>query len=119
MSTSKKISNKNMFDLSFEERSNIAKNIRIKYPNRIPIIIIPINITIAKQKFLSPKDITIHQFLFSVRKSITNIKSTEALFLFIDNTIQNGSTILSEIDNVFCSKDGFIYITISKESTFG
>lgn len=109
----------NIINLTFDEREKMSSSIRQKYADRVPIIILPTKIVMNKYKFLAPNDITIHQLLYSIRKSMVDIKPTEAIFIFINNTIPNGSLLISEIDKEYMDKDGFVYISVSKESTFG
>ena len=110
---------KNILELSNVDRKKISDNLRNKYHNRIPIIVTGKQIVIRKQKFLAPNDITIQQLQHTIRKYIDDLKSHEGIFLFIDNIILNGSTLMSEIYRTYKKEDGFIYIIVSKESVFG
>ena len=110
----------NFFQLTLEQRIVQSYNLRKKYTDRVPIIIKATkDIDIKKIKFLAPKDITLFQLVYSIRKQITNVKSTEALFTFINNIIPNPTMLISDLDDKFKDKDGFVYITITKEATFG
>lgn len=106
---------------SFDERIAESKKIRLKYPDRIPIIVeskdtqIP---KIDKKKFLVPNDITVGQFLYVIRKRI-KLNPNTSLFIFINNTIPKTSEILYNIDATHRNEDGFIYIVYSGEQTFG
>jgi len=108
------------FNKRFEESSRILK----KYPDRIPIICeksiskrdnIP---SIDKNKYLVPFDLTVGQFMYIIRKRI-NLKSEEAIFLFISNFIAPSSAIIGDIYQNYKDDDGFLYIQYSKENTFG
>ena len=72
---------------SYEKRFHESKNIKDKYPDRIPVIVgkcykskIP---DIDKCKYLIPKDMTIGNFIFVIRKRI-NIEPSQALFIMIN-----------------------------------
>lgn len=108
---------------SFEKRKDESTRIKEKYPDKIPIIIERGDISdlpnMDKQKILIQKDLTIGQFLFIVRKKI-NIDSTQALFLFINNThIPSSNSTIAEAYNKHMDKDGFLYITYNSQQAFG
>lgn len=109
----------NIHNLKFEERLSISTNIKQKYPDRIPIIVNTTDFVMDKYKFLSPANINIHKLLISIRKSIQKLNPNEALFLLINNTIPNNTSLISELYNEYKNNDGFLYITITKESVFG
>ena len=109
---------------TFEERVKESNKIRTKYPDRVPIILerstscrssIP---DIDKHKFLVPRDITVGQFLFVIRKRI-KLDSKAALFIFIDNKIPSTSSLIGSIYDTDKNKDLFLYVTYSGENTFG
>jgi hypothetical protein len=110
-----------------EEEKNIIRNeievVKQKYPNYIPIIVrVHDNksIKLTKSKYLVGGEITLGQFLSILRKKITNIKSTESIYLLINNTLIPVTLPISIIYNE--KKDpetNMLYITICKENTFG
>jgi len=109
---------------TFEERLKESDKIRTKYPDRVPIILerslscrssIP---DIDKHKFLVPRDITVGQFLYVIRKRI-KLNSKTALFVFIDNKIPSTSSLIGSIYDTDKNKDLFLYATYSGENTFG
>ena len=107
---------------SFERRQIEAANIIKKYPERIPIIVqkdpnseLP---EINKIKYLVPKDMTMSQFIFTIRKRV-NINSSEALFIWVNNGLVTSSKQMAEIYSDEKDKDGFLYINYTNENTFG
>ena len=107
---------------SFEKRENESNNIIKKYPDRIPIIVEKsyhsnINV-IDKSKFLVPKDMTLGQFVYIIRKRI-DMKSSQALFIYINNILPPSNNLISTIYNENKDKDGFLYIKYTGENTFG
>ena len=94
-----------------------------KHPDRIPVICQrKINSTIPrvdKNKYLVPRDITVGQFIYVIRKRIS-ISKDEALFMFTENgIIPPSSTLLSNLYTENKDEDGFLYIIYSGENTFG
>lgn len=106
----------------FEKRIEDANKIRKKYPERIPIICeeFPKNgaLKLDKNKYLVPHDLTLGQFVFVVRKQI-QIPPEKAIFLFINNLLPATSALMSALYETEKDKDGFLYIAIREESTFG
>jgi GABA(A) receptor-associated protein len=109
---------------SLEELQNESARILSKYPDRIPIIIEK-NVNcknlpeLTKQKFLVPKDLTMSQFMYIIRKRI-KLNEAEALFIFTaDEQLVPGSTKLLTVYDEHKDDSGFIFLIISAEQTFG
>jgi len=102
--------------------SNEAQRILEKYPDRIPIILNKAKNSkiddINKKKFLIPKDLTVGQFLFVIRKKI-NLKPEIAVFLFTNNSIPSTNEMIGNLYANNKSEDGFLYMEYSGENTFG
>ena len=106
-----------------QKRIEEARRIRLKYPDRVPIIAenSPTNSSIPnidKSRFLVPADLTLSQFIFVIRKRIL-LQSDQALFLMINNKLMPGSNTIQEIYATEKDVDGFLYVTITGESVFG
>jgi GABA(A) receptor-associated protein len=104
----------------YSNRHSEAMRIRSKYPDRVPVIIQTIDkhINLDKYKYLVPSDLTMGQLMYVIRKRI-KLRSEQALFLFVNNTIQAGNCLIGDIYELNGDKDGFLYIYISSENTFG
>lgn len=99
-----------------------ASVIKEKYPTHVPIIIsVKDNkIVLSKRKFLVGGDVTIGQFMYILRKKIDNLKSSEAIFLFVNNTIPPSTMTLLSIYSTNKDKNtDMLFITVCKENTFG
>ena len=109
---------------SKEVRTNESAKIKIKYPDRIPVIVDCEKSTKLKNpnftqnKFLVPKDITMSQFIFVLRRRI-KLEAYQALYCMINNSIPVASDTMETIFQQYKSEDGFLYITYSLENTFG
>ena len=107
---------------SFERRNQESKNILAKYPERIPIIVekyegceLP---EIDKLKYLVPRDMTMPQFIFVIRKRI-KLDPSQTLFVMVNNTLVGSAKLISEIYDDLSDEDGFLYVTYTNENTFG
>lgn len=108
---------------TFEERKSEAERIRLKYPDRIPIIV---NIAagdkslpaLDKKKYLVPQELTASQFLYVIRKRM-KIPAEKGIFIFADKHVIQMSQIMLKIYNEHKAADGFVYFTIAAENTFG
>jgi GABA(A) receptor-associated protein len=107
---------------SFEHRLSESSRIRDKYPDRIPIICEKINRAnvpdIDKEKYLVPNDLTVGQFIYVIRKRI-KLPAEAAIYLFLSGSIPPTSALISNLYESFKDEDGFLYVTYSKENTFG
>jgi GABA(A) receptor-associated protein len=114
---------------SFEKRSTESLRIRSKYPDRIPVIcdfkdevLALIDNATPKVKYLVPNELTIGQFVYVIRKrlGIDSINSAQALFLFVnDSILPPTSATVSSVYAQHKDLDGFLYITVATEKTFG
>jgi GABA(A) receptor-associated protein len=109
-------------DHSFDERRYESERIREKYPERVPVIVEKIAESIdapdlAKSKFLVPKDLTMGQLIYVVRKRL-KLPSEKAMFLYINNQMVRVSSTISELD-CESSEDGFLYVRYGTENVFG
>ncbi len=101
---------------------NILEKLKEKYPNKIPIIVKEIHpdLELSRRKYLVPKDITYGQLLHSIRSKMKNLKSSEALYLLAGKKytfVPISQTIGSTFEDY--NENGFILLTVTKESTFG
>ena len=94
-----------------------------KYPDRVPVYVNKkegsVVEEIKKHKYLVPKEMTMGNFIYVLRKNI-KLNSSQALFVFVDNLIVSNSQMLGEIYTAHKNKeDLFLYVVYSSESTFG
>lgn len=110
--------NKNSLDKRIQE----SENIRVKYTDRIPIIVEKNKTSnlpeIDKCKYLVPKDMTMSQFMFVIRKRI-KLNPAQALFITVNHTLVAASQTVGEIYENQKDKDGFLYVVYTSENTFG
>lgn len=115
--------NASVSSLPLEERRELSKKMTSKYPDKVPVIIEKTkdkaDIDIDKRKYLVPHELTVSQFIYTIRKRI-KLKSEQAIFMFFGNNMVNTSMIMSEVYKYYRNKeDNLLYATISAESTFG
>lgn len=120
--------NKNNYKLTYKEcnkydiRKLESTKIITKYPERIPVIVEKNQnsdiANIDKNKYLVPKDLTIGQLVYVIRKRI-KMPPEMGLYIFIQNTIPPQYELVSTIYEMYKDNDGFLYVTYSGENTFG
>lgn len=106
---------------SFDERLRESNRILLKYPDRVPIIVdneVKNNQTCLKQKYLVPKDITISQFMFVLRKRF-RIDANQGLYMIINGIIPASNSLINHVYENYKDPDNFLYIILKSESTFG
>lgn len=111
-------------ETSYEKRVELCKRINSQYSNRIPVIVevAPKNeIKLDKTKYLVPGDIAVGRFLTEIR-SKADVKPEEAIFIFCgdrSNILVPTSHTLDQLYANYRDDDGFMYLTIALENTFG
>ena len=108
---------------SFDDRLSEAMNALNKYPGRLPIICEKFkNNTdlpdIDKNKYLVPIELTLGQFIYVIRKRI-KLTPEEAIFLCVGNFIPPSWISIGELYTKHRDSDCFLYISYTKENTFG
>ncbi|MDD4931421.1 MAG: hypothetical protein PHG66_04750 [Candidatus Colwellbacteria bacterium] len=106
----------------FDKRKAEADRIRIKYPDRIPVIAEKAEKSdlpdIDKKKYLVPSDLTMGQFVYVIRKRI-KLPADQAIFIFVNNILPPAAALMSQIYKEYADADGFVYCKIQSESSFG
>lgn len=106
-----------------ETRQAETSRIRARYPDRVPVIVqqspnssLP---TLTKQKYLIPHDLTVGQFLLTIRQRL-KMSSEQSIFLFVDNKLPPTSALFSELYQEHKDpQDGLLYLYIEPLQTFG
>jgi len=116
--------------ISFKEKCNFEQRkkeseIKLKqYPDRVPVIVekciqgnnpAPL---LAKNKFLVPSNMKMHEFYYDIRKRLI-LSPAEAIFIFVNNSPCILFDSLGTIYNNNKDPDGFLYLTYALENTFG
>ena len=106
----------------FFKRASESNRISETYPDRVPVIVEPAEKCgippIDKTKYLVPKELSVGQFIYVIRKRI-KLNPEQALFVFVNKIIPPTSAYMTDIYNEHKDSDGFLYITYTDENTFG
>ena len=95
--------------------------IKQKYPEHIPVIVKSKDksINLQNTKFLVKNDITVGQFLFSIRRRcIKDLAPTDAIYMFVNDKIPPSSLLVSSLYQSLNVND-ILEVFICKENTFG
>ena len=103
-------------EFPIERRKQISQKILEKYVQKAPGRNIP---DIDRKKYLVPRDLTVGQFIMTVRKRIT-LTPEKAIFMFVENMLPTTSELMGSVyDNHHDLSDNLLYFTYSGENTFG
>ena len=95
----------------FFKRASEANRISSTYPDRIPVIVEPAekcNIAVIdKNKYLVPKELSIGQFIYVIRKRI-KLDPEQALFVFVNRILPPTAASIVDIYNEHKDADGFL-----------
>jgi len=111
-------------EFSLEDRIKESSRILQKYPDKVPIICEKSREAsiecpdIDKKKYLVPKELTLGQFIYVLRKRL-KLGPEKAIFLFIGKSIAPSSHSVYQIYNFYKDTDGFLYISYTLENVFG
>ena len=108
---------------SLIDRKAESTKILEKYPNRIPVIVTKDPKSkledMDKNKFLTPNELTLGQFLFLIRKRI-KLDASVSLFIFVNETIlAPTSHTMQTLYDSYKDEDGFLYLMYCSENVFG
>ena len=108
---------------TFEERKNEYERIANKYPDLVPVICERMNNSNVpesqRRKYLVPRDITMGQFKYVIRKRI-DLRPDQALFVFVHQSVlAPTNALVTDIHKENADEDGFLYMIYSGENTFG
>lgn len=122
MSLTKKANMHPLRGVSLEERIKIRGRIMAKYHNTVPVILCGgKDVVLSKTKFVIPVHATFGKLILHAREQILELKPSEAIFLFVGDDV---SPPVSEFIEAVYERykdpaDGFLYVYVTKENTFG
>ena len=110
-------------NVPFDERKLKAALILKQHSDRIPVVVeccehLQSVHPLKKNKFIVPFELSLSQFIFVIRKHM-KLDSTHAIFVFINNKMHPVTAIMGNLYQSQKDEDGFMYLNIFQESTFG
>ena len=109
--------------VSLIDRKITSGRILAHHPDRIPVVVecceqLQLDHPLKKNKFAVPYDLTLAQFMFVIRKHM-KLQPEYAIFAFINNRLHPTTSPVGAIYAQEKTEDGFMYIDVFQESTFG
>jgi GABA(A) receptor-associated protein len=110
-------------NVQFDERKLKAAIILKQHPDRIPVVVecsdeLQAIHPLKKNKFIVPFELTLAQFMFVIRKHM-KLDPEYAIFVFINNRLHPTTSLIGTIYEKEKDEDGFMYMDVFQESTFG
>lgn len=96
--------------------------LRTKFPQNIPIVVrCKGDVELKKYKYLVNGEITVAQFLMTLRKKLEGkVKAEQGLYLFVGETLPPSSELMHIIYNRHKDpKTNMLFFTLCSENTFG
>jgi GABA(A) receptor-associated protein len=109
--------------VSLTDRKITADRIIAQHRDRIPVVVecceqLQLDHPLKKNKFAVPHDLTLAQFMFVIRKHM-RLQPEYAIFAFINNRLHPTTASIGAIYAQEKTEDGFMYVDVFQESTFG
>jgi GABA(A) receptor-associated protein len=101
-----------------ENRISMCDKIILLHLNKLAIILDSKNIKLEKHKYIVPNNITIAQFLYTLRNRIS-LNSSESIFLFHKTHLIDPGQDVKIVYEKYKDEDGFLYLFVEKENVFG
>uniref|UniRef100_A0A8B9ZIZ1 Microtubule associated protein 1 light chain 3 gamma n=1 Tax=Anas platyrhynchos TaxID=8839 RepID=A0A8B9ZIZ1_ANAPL len=95
--------------------------IRIKYPNKIPVRAARRRTSppLSRTKFLVSQDLPLAQFAVTLRSRLC-LASSQTLYLLVNNRgLPNMTVTMQELYRDNKDEDGFLYLTYASQEMFG
>ncbi|XP_025970765.1 microtubule-associated proteins 1A/1B light chain 3C-like [Dromaius novaehollandiae] len=114
----------------FKQRKSLATRmhevteIRIKYPNKIPVVVeryqkeknLP---PLSRSKFLVSQDLPLSQFAVTLRTRLC-LAPSQTFYLLVNNRgLPNMTATMQELYRDHKDEDGFLYLTYASQEVFG
>lgn len=106
---------------SFESRVSESAALKLKYYDRVPVIVERRRNDIAhidKRKFLVPDHLNVGQLIFVIRRRL-KLEPHESVFVFVNHRIVQHTLLLKQLYEKERDPDGFVYLSYDFENTFG
>ncbi|KAL8089214.1 hypothetical protein AgCh_038849 [Apium graveolens] len=71
-----------------------------------------------KKKYLVARDMSVGQFIHILSGRL-RLDPGKALFVFVENTLPQTSSLMETVYDSYKDEDGFLYMCYSSEKTFG
>lgn len=104
-----------------EKRKEVVSTLARKYPHCVPVMVEYVGCKIRKDasnKYLVAADYPLTALIPKIRKCI-ELSAGESIFIFANKSLLSISTNMSLIYNQHKDDDGFLYLTVCKENSFG
>lgn len=106
-----------------EERQCFVQDQLFKFPEKIPVVVEfekhdTFTHKLKKQRFLFPFEMTFGQVLYVFRQKL-ELRKDESIFVFVDEQLFPTSQLIGNLYESNKDEDGFLYMVLSKEKTFG
>ena len=105
----------------FNKRLADSERMAVKYPDRCPIIVVVHHpLRIDNTKFLMPRDLTMSQALWAIKKRILpKTEAAQSLYCLVGNTAMKPGERVGHVYDRKKSNDGMLYLYVYQENTFG
>jgi len=96
---------------------NHSQALMMKHPSHVPIVLVS-NEQLQNTKLLMNKETTVSNLMCHIR-SKNKLNRFQAYYIFISKLLVSQTSTLGDLHRMYSNENGFLYITVKKENTFG
>lgn len=104
-------------DHTLEQRQSIVA--RARHRRAVPCLIDMVGVRLSRQKYLVPDGMSLGQVMVSIRYHNGAIPSAAGIYVTIDGVMVTTTQLVSSLYSKYQAPDGFLYLTLVQEATFG
>lgn len=103
---------------SLSSRLAESAYIRNNHPDLVPVIVESNTFQLSQNKYLVKSGMSVGNFMYQLRGK-QSISPVDAMFIYVDNNVLGVSIMIRDVYAFHRDEDGFLYLRIEKEATFG
>ena len=113
---------------SLTKRQKLSEAIRNKYEDHVPLIIDTSELQSVKElkktKYVVPRDTRLAHVFFEVQRYTLGLSAHDAIFFFVRDSFYKSilpaaASTVGSIYDQYRDVDGFLYLHVRRENTFG
>lgn len=100
--------------------NEVASYLRKKNPGCVPVVVRnKTDFKLKQRKFLCPKEESMGHLIMAIRKNMSGLSQCHSLPILVGNHMVCITNLIGHIDDKYNNGNGFMYVDVVPETTFG